>query len=299
MFHSKASLLPLMWAKEGDVIISNGKLWEFTGDYCNLKPISSIPEATNPSPWGWSLDARRQFKEAGFCDDLLPDDDTLALYRNLSHRKTARALLESIDMDFPLPLVTRDADEAMDMVLAYPGCYVKSPWSGSGRGVFTTHRLSPKVIRSKIEGIIHRQGDVVVEHALAKELDFAVLFDKGRIRGVSVFVSQGEAMYKGNLVASQERLRHLINHPDLDKTIEAITPFIANLAYHGPLGVDMMVTRDRRIMPCVEVNLRRTMGHVAMSINERFPNLEPFYLNDPVGFITQVQGWDNAAPLHL
>ena len=39
--------------------------------------------------------------------------------------------------------------------------------------------------------------------------------------------------------------------------------------YVGPFGVDMMVLSDRgngfKIHPCVELNLRRTMGHVALS----------------------------------
>ena len=31
-------------------------------------------------------------------------------------------------------------------------------------------------------------------------------------------------------------------------------------------GVDMLVTIDGRLNPCVEVNLRNTMGHVALSL---------------------------------
>ena len=42
--------------------------------------------------------------------------------------------------------------------------------------------------------------------------------------------------------------------------------------YKGPLGVDMMIVKDYLaggyfLHPCVEVNLRRTMGHVALSIS--------------------------------
>ena len=43
--------------------------------------------------------------------------------------------------------------------------------------------------------------------------------------------------------------------------------------YVGPFGIDMMVVRveDREelcIHPCVELNLRRTMGHVALALTE-------------------------------
>ena len=41
--------------------------------------------------------------------------------------------------------------------------------------------------------------------------------------------------------------------------------------YQGPLGVDMMIVAGAEgqgflLHPCVEINLRRTMGHVALSI---------------------------------
>jgi hypothetical protein len=41
--------------------------------------------------------------------------------------------------------------------------------------------------------------------------------------------------------------------------------------YQGPFGVDMMIVgkedKDGFLLhPCVEINLRRTMGHVALSI---------------------------------
>lgn len=42
-------------------------------------------------------------------------------------------------------------------------------------------------------------------------------------------------------------------------------------AYTGPFGIDMMVVEGNAgkgflLHPCVEINLRRTMGHVALSL---------------------------------
>ena len=40
--------------------------------------------------------------------------------------------------------------------------------------------------------------------------------------------------------------------------------------YRGPFGIDMMVVRGDDgflLHPCVEINLRRTMGHVALSLS--------------------------------
>ena len=35
--------------------------------------------------------------------------------------------------------------------------------------------------------------------------------------------------------------------------------------YEGLFGVDLLVTADGRINPCVEINLRRTMGHATLA----------------------------------
>ena len=45
--------------------------------------------------------------------------------------------------------------------------------------------------------------------------------------------------------------------------------------YEGPLGVDMMIVKCGKgesfyLHPMVEINLRRTMGHVALNTNNLF-----------------------------
>ena len=37
----------------------------------------------------------------------------------------------------------------------------------------------------------------------------------------------------------------------------------------GPFGIDMMIVKGEKygLHPCVEINLRRTMGHVALSLS--------------------------------
>jgi hypothetical protein len=39
--------------------------------------------------------------------------------------------------------------------------------------------------------------------------------------------------------------------------------------YEGPFGIDMMIVASNDgclLHPCIEINLRRTMGHVALSL---------------------------------
>lgn len=39
--------------------------------------------------------------------------------------------------------------------------------------------------------------------------------------------------------------------------------------YSGPVGIDMLATADGHINPCVEINLRMTMGMVALARQKR------------------------------
>ena len=92
--------------------------------------------------------------------------------------------------------------------------------------------------------------------------DFALEFVadvKVRYVGLSLFETNGSA-YSGNIVASEEKKRQM-----LGKYIDG------TLLDELILGVDMMVVAGGdggpfRIHPCVEINLRRTMGHVALAL---------------------------------
>lgn len=44
-----------------------------------------------------------------------------------------------------------------------------------------------------------------------------------------------------------------------------LSPFLPSF-YSGPIGVDMLITRDGLIHPCVEINFRMTMGWVALHV---------------------------------
>ncbi len=54
--------------------------------------------------------------------------------------------------------------------------------------------------------------------------------------------------------------------------------------YIGPVGVDMMVARQK-IHPCVEVNLRNTMGRCALFIYKAKPTSGFFSLSNKDGQI--------------
>ena len=105
--------------------------------------------------------------------------------------------------------------------------------------------------------------------------------------GLSLFETNNGS-YTGNIVAAEEekaaRLRRYLPGEvmsDVRRRLERYFSESAFRDYSGPLGVDMMVVAKDGgngflLHPCVEINVRRTMGHVANSFNT--PATEPAML---------------------
>lgn len=238
-----------------------------------------------PTPWGWSKAARRRFRQLGFSEEMLPDNNTLDRMRQLSHRRTAAELASRLELNFPIASAVELKDEASirDFVRRHPQSIFKQPWSSSGRGVIPCDSSILERMLPMLLGIIRRQGSVMAEQRHDIALDFAVLchMDSGKcnITGYSVFFNDSNGAYAGNILAPQDILRQRIvdacqsGHFDaiehaLPKALESI---IGN-DYNGPLGVDMLITKSETpcIVPTIEVNLRNTMGHVARILNQRY-----------------------------
>lgn len=267
------ALLPSLWSDGSDLILGS-----------DSESIVSNP-ALVPEPWGWSVYTRDCFLRAGCCADMLPSDDSLLLMRLLSHRRTSLAVLRELGFaqeNLPVEATTvKDAFLALDF---FGGdAVVKLPWSCSGRGVFYAAAMKRPQLESVIRGGIARQGSVMVERRFERIRDFAMLFcsePKGvSFRGFSVFATDASGNYSGNLIASQEILleRLGIDPLPLIPAIESALNAVVAGNYSGWLGVDMMVYRDEEnhnaIHPCIEVNLRMTMGVAALlaAENGRLP----------------------------
>lgn len=100
---------------------------------------------------------------------------------------------------------------------------------------------------------------------------------RGRVdlRGLSLFYTERGA-YVGNLVADEPRkwqlLSAYVSRDSLARLIDRLRALLGDAlrdTYAGPLGIDMMVvSHEGRLLvhPCVEMNLRATMGHVALRV---------------------------------
>jgi len=134
-----------------------------------------------------------------------------------------------------------------------------------------------------INNTIAKQGSIIAEMKCDKVMDFALEYEadadgKIRYKGLSIFDTINGA-YKGNLLAPEEEKRQLTRKYVSDDVMDSVSTVMKDFMseklkgiYAGPFGVDMMICRAEdgyRLNPCIEINLRRTMGHVALALTEK------------------------------
>ncbi len=243
-------------------------------------------------PWGWNRTLCKWLLSLGVPDIMIPTEEEITVLRNLSHRKLTIPFLlnmkDIINDEIQIPKEFTVVEDALQFWSANRlqdrEVYFKAPWSSSGRGLQFTKDLEKRHIEPWLRGIIRSQGSVMGEIAYSRNLDLATEWEchngKAMFLGVSTFITSERGKYKSNVVAPQENivayiLQHVDVHNkgnDLSAIIERQRLLLENYVaqyYEGPLGIDMLVTEDRNINPCVEINLRDTMGRVAIDIQQR------------------------------
>ncbi|MGM9854017.1 MAG: hypothetical protein ACI30N_08655 [Muribaculaceae bacterium] len=279
------SALPLWTGLSGDRFVDTGtnKAWleaisEAFGR--DVRPFDASCDGLQPFPWGWSKPVRREFLEMGMSPGLLPDDMQLARMRELSHRCTALRLAKELSKNCPdiLPagIEAFTVRDAMEEVRIYGRAMVKLPWSSSGRGVTDSDTIAAAEIERKIVGTIRRQGSVIVQPFVENAVDFGLLYEMqggvARYLGLSVFDHDRHFTYTGSVVASEALLRDELAHRGVAFRVDVaestgwlLTEIIGN-DYEGIVGVDMLGCPGSRAVAVGEINLRQTMGYVALRL---------------------------------
>lgn len=289
--------LPAIWAQPGDVVLvenTNRACREIAKLNASLKSlgtsISNDVMLVEPSqlytlpidaiePWGWNSALTYNLKRAGINPSLIPSESKLQNIRELSSRATAHKLLpllRSIDGTEGESYICKSLDEVEQLLSQYTNIVIKAPWSSSGRGLrfglatLTDHQ------RGWVRNIIMRQGFSTVEPYYKKVKDFGMEFiadGNGNLGycGLSLFSTHNGA-YTGNIIATEPAKREILGRYAPLQLLDTICNNICQLLptilgdYQGPVGVDMMILANGIVHPCVEINLRRTMGHVALAI---------------------------------
>ena len=255
-------------------------------------------ELTSIQPWGWDRAIRRELERNGVPASLLPAAEQIEQIRQLSHRRTSAQLLPLLQMEGTVgeAFECTTIEQVEELHRRYGRLVLKAPWSSSGRGVrfCDAERLNETgEMRNEkwARNVIASQGSIMAEPYYNKVRDFGMEFEadaEGRIHylGLSLFHTVNGA-YEGNILATESVKREMISCyipvSLLDLVKQRIIERLHLDGYVGPFGIDMMIVKSigngnhnsqlsivncqLGLHPCVEINLRRTMGHVALSIS--------------------------------
>ncbi|MDR2809554.1 MAG: hypothetical protein LBB84_03230 [Tannerellaceae bacterium] len=259
-----------------------------------IKEKASLLPPMEVCPWGMSRPVIYLFNQLkqkyGLPLNIPPWKDE---YTWLINRRTAAGCLTDIqrqlpEMTFPTaPVFFSETEEIETYLHRHTGSFVlKTPYSSSGRGLLWLegNRLNDND-RRRIKRILQKQKTLSLERVLDKELDFALEFysdGKGNIRyeGISLFNTNSRGAYQGNKLQAQsalrERLSACVGEEEPNNIRQAVAHALSHtfgIRHTGYIGVDMLVYKENesfRIHPCVEINLRYTMGMAAIRIFENY-----------------------------
>ncbi|MCL1942906.1 MAG: hypothetical protein FWF54_05085 [Candidatus Azobacteroides sp.] len=242
--------------------------------------------------WGISPHSVNFFRQLGqkyglnFSGLEIPDG-----YIELSGRRTAAEclnfLIESVPRISPhiLPHFFSDRERIEQFIRKEQmPCVIKSPYSSSGRGLLWIPSGSLSRSAAQIlSGMLNKQKEVSVERVLDKHADFSAQFisdggGKVDFVGFSLFKTNEKGAYEGSRILSQEEIElfflRFIDVSRLEIVKYQLIDFLTHKVsyrYKGNIGVDMMIYKENDrycLHPCVEINLRKNMGYLAVKLYE-------------------------------
>ncbi len=214
-------------------------------------------------------------------------------YKQLTGRQTAATCLDKIRQNTYIilpetPCFLHSVEEVEFFIKKHtPPFVLKMPYSSSGRGLLRIDgNYLPEKEKEWLTGALRKQEVISIEPRLRKEIDFALEFyldknGKAEYKGISLFETEEWKTYSGNKLDKQENLEAIITRyignevfNEVKKVVKQTIEEVFGKEYTGYLGVDMMLycseEKTYHIHPCVEINMRYTMGMVAIRIFERF-----------------------------
>jgi hypothetical protein len=179
-----------------------------------------------------------------------------------------------------------EAQASIDELMAGGEVLVKAAFSHAGRGHRRVNRATPaEPLRNWLRNTIAAHGCVTVERWCERVLDFSALYEidaagRAALVGLTCMDNDAAGRFLGTRVAP--KWASLLD-PELAAFLhrearvmewyqERIPAVLGELlpGYVGPLGVDAMVHRRPdgalALKPVVELNVRMTMGRVALEL---------------------------------
>ena len=268
-----------------------------------------------PIVWGWDYDTRALLhKDYKIKMADLPTDAELETLRTLSSRKTTVSIIERLRHEqdefkaIEVPTIIDNEESLVAYVETHSRYVLKTPWSSSGRGLSFSHIIPRDTIVKHGAATIRKMGSIMAEPWYDKEQDFAMLFYVGRetveFIGYSLFDNDDSGTYRCGKLMANERIEAslpsacAIAKKTLRKILgEMFAPLMNKTWEVGYVGIDMMTFRsagntELMVHPCVEMNLRCTMGVVARLYFDRNLTTEQtgeFYITPAADYATLAQ----------
>lgn len=302
--HADLGFIPAIWAVKGDAVLVDdadyarkaikkfetqmGRLGR-GGTECNsafieISDISSL-YVSDIDVWGWDAALCNTLISHGVDKRMIPNLDRLETIRQLSHRRYACDLLQSLRTKGTVgeAYVCTNENEVQIHLARIGQIVIKAPWSSSGRGLRFAFGTTTSHQDGWIKNMLKAQGSVMVEPYYKKVKDFGMEFYSNGLGtvtylGLSLFNTTNGA-YTGNVLATESTKMKAISRYVSESLLDDIKSLIIaqlgplyNDRYKGPFGIDMMIVQGEGmdgflLHPCVEINLRRTMGHVALCMS--------------------------------
>lgn len=292
------AVLPAWWAAAGEAVLVPElpddawlkKVEPYLKEVEFVTP-NRLPEVSELRPWGWDALLMKQMERLGLSASLFPDAEQFKSIVSLSGRSTSAKLLTGLqELNSPLltgeAFVCTDLSEVERRCATFPVCLLKAPWSGSGRGLRRIDGRLGADDKGWAKNVLNKQKYVMVEPYYTKVQDFAMEFfsdGKGQVcyEGFSIF-STDKQTYNGGFVVSEPQALSLLTPyvpasllHDVERRLSLALSSLVGLTYKGPLGVDMMIVKGEGnsyfLHPCVELNLRTTMGYFALKLRRLLP----------------------------
>ena len=299
------AFLPAWYANPNDFIfVKNNFSIDFLQKLNQLKPIAQAitlsdfihkKEKWNQQEvcfWGIAPNVIHLFEKINQeynLDIQIPEWETEL--KELSSRYSSHFILGKLIHAIPkiekdiLPVFFYSIDDLEKQVISSQyKSVVKSPYSSSGRGLSW---LPPKQLaqseRQIIGGMLKKQKTVSLEKALDKIFDFSAHFEISKNKtihfiGYSLFETNNKGAYEKSLLFSQkeieEKIRSFIDKTLIFDTINRLKKLLQERYsgfYSGNIGVDMMIYQSEntyKLHPCVEINMRKSMGYLAMQLQK-------------------------------
>jgi hypothetical protein len=250
-------------------------------------------------PWGWSLAEHKKLNSFSlFCSEKWfqhPMTKWNNSHAQLLSRETTNKLkknLINIDckpynlLEIPaLPVKVETLEEVKTLpYFMQPPILLKTPWSASGRGQFKIRDIHEHAEHNAwVKSKLRQQKLFYAEQYLKKVLDISFHFiieaDTITFLGNTFFETDAKGQFLGCHIRFPENRNFdkifLSNACEqaTDLLLKGLKMLDINKQYQGPVGIDaIFFEKDNgsiMLNPCVEINLRHTMGLLNIFLRNR------------------------------